>query len=333
MIQFLVRRIGLALFTCFFISIIAFGVISIPPGDFATFYAYQAAKGGVRPGTQAFKDIEEDLRRRYHLDRPIVEQYAVWFWDTLHWDFGLSLMQLRPTKDLIGERIVMTVVLAAVTITFTWVMAIPIGIYSAVRHNTIGDYTVTFVGFLGLAIPDFLLGLALLWWVYVYFDVLLDGLYSIEYKAAPWSLGKLWDVIKHLWIPAVVLGTSGTAGLVRIMRNNLLDELRRPYVVTARAKGMSEWKLILKYPVRVALNPVISGVGYILPALFSGSIIVSVVLNLPTLGPLLLAALLSQDLYVASTVIFLLGIMTVIGILLSDILLAIADPRVKIETT
>ena len=334
MIAFIVRRVMLGLMTSFVISVLAFAIITVPPGDFATFYAYQVGqRSGITPGTERFVQIEEDLRRRYHLDDPVVLQYTNWAWDLMHGDLGLSLMQLKPAREVIGERLLMTIVLAATTIVFTWVMAIPIGIYSAVRQYTIGDYAVTFVGFLGLAVPDFLLGITLLWVVYDRFDVLMDGLFSTEYATADWSFARLWNLAKHMVIPGIVLGTAGTAGLIRIMRNNLLDELRKPYVVTARAKGLSEWRTVMKYPVRVALNPVISGVGYILPALLSGSIIVSVVLNLPTLGPLLLTAILSQDLYMASSIILMLGVLTVVGILLSDLLLAVADPRVKIEST
>ena len=333
MIAFLVRRLLLGVMTSVVISGLAFAIIVAPPGDFATYYAYQlGTRMGAYPGSDEFIQIETTLRRQFHLDDHVVLQYSNWAWGVLHGDLGLSLMQLRPAKDVIGERLLMTVVLAATTIVFTWIMAIPIGIYSAVRQHTIGDYAVTFVGFLGLAVPDFLLGITLLWVVYDQFNVLMDGLNTPEYAGADWSLGRVWNLLQHLVIPSIVLGTSGTAGLIRIMRNNLLDELRKPYVVTARAKGVPEWRLVLKYPVRVALNPVISGVGYILPALFSGSIIVSVVLNLPTLGPLLLDSLLGQDLYMAASVILILSVLTIIGILLSDLLLALADPRVKIES-
>jgi peptide/nickel transport system permease protein len=322
------------LITTLFISVLSFAVIVAPPGDFASFYtANIAADMGIYPGDPQYDEIELGLRVQFNLDKPIVLQYLHWGWRLFHGNLGLSLEQRRPVREVMGERLLMTVVLAATTIAFTWAMALPIGIYSAVRQHTLEDYAVTFIGFLGLAVPDFLLGLTLLWVVFDRFDVLMDGLFTPEYYGAPWSLGRVWNLIQHLWIPSLVLGTSGTAGLIRIMRNNLLDELRRPYVVTARAKGLSEWRLVLKYPVRVALNPLISGAGYILPALFSGSIIVSVVLNLPTLGPVLLQALKSQDTYMAATAILFLGILTVVGILLSDVMLALADPRIKLETT
>ena len=334
MITFFVRRLLLALITIWVISVISFGVIVIPPGDFATQYAdrLNGQEGGIGIDSATYRRMVEDLRRQYNLNRPITVQYLAWAWDILHGDLGLALRELEPVRDVLGERIVNTLILAVTTMVFSWIMAIPIGIYSAVRQHTPGDYIVTFFGFLGLAVPDFLLGLTLLWVVFDRFDILLDGLFTSEYKAAPWSPGRVWDLMKHLWIPAIVLGTSGTAGLIRILRNNLLDELRKPYVVTARAKGMPEWKLVVKYPVRVALNPVLSGIGYVLPALFSGSIIVSVVLNLPTIGPKLLQALQTQDISLASSSILILGALTVIGILVSDILLAVADPRVKMET-
>ena len=210
-------------------------------------------------------------------------------------------------------------------------MAIPIGIYSALRHNTPGDYIVTFVGFLGLAIPDFLLALVLMWIGFAYFDISVGGLFSTPYLDAPWSFDRFVDMLKHLWAPAIVLGTAGTAGLIRILRNNLLDELAKPYVVAARARGVPNWKLVFKYPVRIAMNPFISTLGYLLPFLMSGSIIVSVVLSLPTLGPILLQSLMAEDLYLAATIVLLLGILTIVGTLISDILLVVFDPRIKLE--
>ena len=333
MIGFLLRRVLLGILTTFVISVLSFAIITVPPGDFATRYGNRLSMSqGIAFGSDQHQSIIAGLRSQYTLDKPLPVQYLNWAWDLMHGNLGIEMTTLRPVKEIMGDRLLNTVILAVTTITFTWVMAIPIGIYSAVRHNSPGDYAVTFIGFLGLAVPDFLLGITLLWVVFDRFEVLLDGLFSPEYYGADWSLGRVWNLFQHLWIPALVLGTSGTAGLIRILRNNLLDELRKPYVVTARAKGVPEWKLVIKYPVRVALNPLISGVGYLLPALFSGSIIVSVVLNLPTLGPVLLEALLNQDTYMAASSILLLGILTVIGILVSDLLLALADPRVKIST-
>jgi peptide/nickel transport system permease protein len=248
-----------------------------------------------------------------------------------HGDFGMSLEYNRPVRDIVLERLIMTVILAGATALFAWGLSIPIGIYSAVRQHSVEDYTVTFIGFMGLAVPDFLLALWLLWISFTYFpDHSIGGLFSPEYMEAPWSFGRVVDLMSHLWIAMFVVGTAGTAALIRVMRANLLDELNRPYVVTARAKGLSEWKLTLKYPVRIALNPLVSTLGYLLPLLMSGSIIVSVVLSLPTEGPLLLRALLAEDMFVSATIVLLLGTLTVIGTLMSDILLGILDPRIRL---
>lgn len=239
-------------------------------------------------------------------------------------EFGL------PVTRVVSERLLMTVILATTTAVFAWGIAIPIGIYSAVRQHSPEDYVFTFIGFLGLAVPDFLLALWLLWVSFAYVGQSIGGLFSPEYMVAPWSLARVWDLMSHLWIAAFVVGTAGTAALIRVMRANLLDELQRPYVITARAKGLPEWRVIMKYPVRVALNPLISTVGYLLPFLISGSIIVSVVLNLPTEGPLLLRALLTEDLFVSASIVLVLGAMTVIGTFISDILLGLLDPRIRI---
>lgn len=332
MIAFLVRRTLLAGLTTFAISIVGFVVIQLPPGDYITLYVQTLTDSAGEGSAAEMVDpaLEAQLRRDYGLDQPLVVQYAKWAWRMLRFDWGISFMyQQRITDVIIGDRLVNTVLLAMGTVLFTWVLAIPIGIYSAVRHNTFGDYAVTFVGFLGLAVPDFLLALALMWVAFASFGISAGGLYSPEYLTAPWSLGRVVDLLKHLWIPAIVLGTSGTAGLIRILRNNLLDELGKLYVIAARAKGLAESRLVFKYPVRIALNPLVSTVGYLLPFLFSGSVIVSVVLSLPTLGPVLLTALLQQDLFLAATIMVLLGVLTVVGTLISDVLLVVVDPRIR----
>jgi peptide/nickel transport system permease protein len=263
-------------------------------------------------------------------------RYAKWMWNLLQGDFGLSFQFFcssfaveRTVKEIIGDRIWLTIALTGFTAMVTWTFAIPVGIYSAVRQHSIGDYAFTLLGFSGLAVPDFLLGLVLMYVAFAYFDQAVGGLFSGDFQDSSWSLAKVWDLFKHLWIPAIVLGTSGTASLIRIMRNNLLDELGKPYVATARAKGAISWRLIVKYPVRVAINPLISTVGYLLPALVSGSVIVSVVLSLPTLGPVLLDSIVQEDIYLAGFIILMLGVLTVIGTLISDILLAVVDPRIK----
>ena len=330
MLAFLVRRTLLAGLTSFAISIIAFLAVQLPPGDFASTYVQNLLGGASAPSTIGNLELEAQLRADLGLDQPQFVQYGKWMWRMIRLEFGTSIEHSKRISEVIGQRLVNTVLLAVGTVLFTWVLAIPIGVYSAVKHNTPADYTVTFVGFLGLAVPDFLLALTLLWIGFAYFDISIGGLYSQIYLEAPWSFAKFIDLLKHLWIPAIVLGTAGTAGLIRILRNNLLDELAKPYVVAARARGVPEWKLVLKYPVRMALNPFISTIGYLLPFLLSGSVIVSVVLSLPTLGPTLLRALIVEDLYLASTIVLMLGILTVIGTLLSDILLVVFDPRIKI---
>ena len=326
MLGFLGRRVLLGLFTIWAISVIAFIVIQLPEGDWIDNYVLQLEFAGDPVS------IEEAnaLRIQYGLDRPIYIQYGKWVRRMTQLDFGYSYYLEVPVKQILAQRIPSQILLAGVTITFTWLFAIPIGIYSAVRKRSLGDYTFTFLGFTGLAVPDFLLALILMYISFAYFGQTVGGFFSREYLTAEWSMARVWDLIKHLWIPAIVLGTAGTASLIRIMRNNLLDELPKPYVLTAMAKGLPMWWAILKYPVRVALNPLVSTIGYLLPALIGGSIIVSVVLSLPTLGPVLLRALLEQDMFLAGTIVLLLGALTVVGTLISDVLLVILDPRIRV---
>ena len=335
MVTFLVRRSVLAVFTIFSISIFSFMIIQLPAGDYVDSYILRQIEegfGGVqRTSATGLLERKEALRKLYGLDRPLYIQYFKWVGRVVQGRFGQALEYRLPIWEVIKDRLFLTIILAGATVVFTWVLAIPIGIYTAVNQRSVADYSFTFAGFLGLATPDFLLALILMYMAFVYFHFSVGGLFSPEYVSAAWSLARAWDLFIHLWIPALILGTSGTAGLIRVMRANLLDELRKPYVVTARAKGLAEWRLILKYPVRVALNPLVSTIGYLLPYLISGSIIVSVVLSLPTLGPVLLQSLFTQDLFLASSIILLLGVMTVIGTLLSDILLVIVDPRIRIS--
>ena len=334
MLSYIIRRTLLALLTIWALSLISFVVIQLPPGDFVDTYILELTGGSWATGGGAAlgPEFEAALRKQFGLDQPIYVQYSKWAWKMVrHGDFGMSLEYNRPVRDIVLERLIMTVILAGATALFAWGLSIPIGIYSAVRQHSVEDYTVTFIGFMGLAVPDFLLALWLLWISFTYFpDHSIGGLFSPEYMEAPWSFGRVVDLMSHLWIAMFVVGTAGTAALIRVMRANLLDELNRPYVVTARAKGLSEWKLTLKYPVRIALNPLVSTLGYLLPLLMSGSIIVSVVLGLPTEGPLLLRALLAEDLFVSATIVLLLGTLTVIGTLMSDIMLGILDPRIRI---
>lgn len=327
MVSYILRRLLIALGTVWVISVIAFTIIQLPPGDYVTSYIAQL----MSTGTLVTQEEADALRQQYGLNQPIYVQYSKWIWLILHGNFGVSMEWRRPVMEVIGDRLLLTVLLAFAAVIFTWILAIPIGIYSAVRQYSVGDYVFTFIGFIGLAIPNFLLALVIMYVAFAYLGASISGLFSPEYVDAPWSTARVIDLLKHLWLPALILGTAGTAQLARILRANLLDELRKPYVVTARAKGLSEFKTIFKYPVRVALNPFISTIGYTLPFLVSGSIIVSIVLSLPTVGPLLLKALLAQDMFLAGTIVLLLGIMTVIGTLVSDVLLVWIDPRIRLE--
>jgi peptide/nickel transport system permease protein len=311
----------------FVISILSFIIIQLPPGDFLTSYAATLSE----QGDSVSEEQLQALREAYGLGQPIYVQYTKWMSGVLRGDFGFSLEWGMPVKELIWGRLGLTVVLSLSSLLFVWTLAVPIGIYSATNQYSPLDYTATFFGFLGLAIPNFMLALVLMWIGFAYFGQDVGGLLSPEYKNAPWSPAKVWDLIKHLWIPMLVLGTAGTAGLIRTMRANMLDEVNQPYVETARAKGLTERNLIWKYPVRVALNPFVSTVGWALPELVSGETITAVVLSLPTVGPLLLRALLSQDMFLAGAIILLISVLTIIGTLLSDILLAWLDPRIRYE--
>ncbi|NLS77130.1 MAG: ABC transporter permease [Chloroflexi bacterium] len=327
MLQYILRRVMYLIPTLIAISIVSFVIIQLPPGDYLTTHIASLAQSGMQ-----LQQHEIDmLKREYGLDQPMHMQYLRWLWKALHGNFGLSLEYRLPVSDLIWERLWLTVILSLTTILFNWALAIPIGIYSATHQYTPLDYLFTFVGFVGLGTPNFLLALILMWIAYSSFGFSVGGLFSPSFEEAPWSLAKVVDLIKHLWIPIFILGLSGTAGLIRTMRAQMLDELRKPYVVTARAKGLTESKAIWKYPVRVALNPFVSTVGWALPQLVSGSTIVSVVLSLPTAGPLLLRALQNQDMYLAGSFLMLLSILTVIGTLISDVLLAVLDPRIRFE--
>jgi peptide/nickel transport system permease protein len=323
------RRVLLAVFTVWAISVLSFAIIQLPPGDYVSSYiAQMASMGSVVSDEEA-----QALRIQYGLGQPVYVQYLKWMKLVVVGDFGMSMEWKRPVTEVIASRLWMTVVISVAALILTWVLALPIGIYSAVRQYSIGDYVATFIGFIGLAVPNFLLALVLLYLGFVFFNAHIGGLFSVELQDADWSAAKVWDLLKHLPIPALILGLAGTAQQIRIMRANLLDELRKPYVVTARSKGLPELKVITKYPVRVALNPFASTIGYTLPYIVSGSIIVSLVLGLPTVGPLLLKALIAQDMFLAGTIVLLLGVMTVIGTLISDVLLVWIDPRIRLEDT
>jgi peptide/nickel transport system permease protein len=327
MLAYLARRLLLAIVTIWAVSVLSFFIIQLPAGDYVD--AYIALQRET--GSSVSRQEAENLRIQYGLDQPVYVQYGKWVALILQGNFGMSMEWRRPVLEVIGDRLALTVVVSVVALMFTWAVALPIGIYSAVRQYSIGDYIFTFVGFFGLATPSFLVALVVLYLAFSLFGANVGGLFSSEFKLAPWSLAKIWDMLKHLPIPALILALSATAQLIRVMRANLLDEVRKPYVVTARARGLPESRVILKYPVRVALNPFASTLGYLFPHIVSGSIIVSVVLSLPTLGPVLLRSLQSQDMFLAGTIVLLIGVMTVIGTLVSDLALLLIDPRIRLE--
>ncbi|RYE86797.1 MAG: ABC transporter permease [Hyphomicrobiales bacterium] len=326
MLRYVIKRLLYMIPTLFGMSIIAFLIIQLPPGDYITSMIASMSDSGQNADPAQI----EALRRAYGFDDPIWLQYVKWIWGILsRGDFGYSFEWNRPVAELIWERMGSTLSISLAALLFVWAVSLPIGIYSAVRRHSIGDYTFTFLGFLGLAIPNFILALTLMYVAYKYMGQSVGGLYSPEYVNAPWSWNKLLDLLAHLWIPIIVIGTNGTAALIRILRANLTDELNKPYMITARAKGLPEYRAVMKYPVRIALNPFVSAIGWVLPELISGVTITAIVLNLPTAGPLLLRALISQDMYLAGSFILLMGVLTLIGMLISDLLLAVLDPRIR----
>jgi peptide/nickel transport system permease protein len=326
MALYILRRLLLMIPTVIGISIVTFIIIQLPPGDFLTTMLAGMASQGEEVNREAIAALQE----QYGLGQPLYVQYWKWFSGIIfRGDFGQSFIYNRPVGDLIWDRIGFSAALAVTTLLVSWLLAFPIGFYSATHQYTPLDYLFTFIGFIGLAIPEFMLALVLLYVAFRYFGLSLGGLFSPEYVEAAWSLAKFGDLLRHLWIPVLIVSVAGTAGLIRITRANLLDELNKPYVVTARAKGLSERRLLLKYPVRVALIPFVSTVGWELPAIISGEAIISIVLNLQTTGPLLLDALRAEDMYLAGSLIFIVSILTVIGTLISDIVLAWMDPRIR----
>lgn len=327
MFQYILKRLLMLPFLFLLFSVIAFALIQAPPGDFLTSYMALLASSGSSLGAEHV----EALRQMYGLDQPLYIQYFRWMGNLLQGNLGISLEWNRPVLDLIGDRLVLTVVLALFSFVLTWALAIPIGIFSATHQYSFFDYLFTALSYIGFATPNFLFALILMWFAFSRFGISVTGLFSEEFVNAPWSWARIVDLLKHLWVPVVILGTDGTARLSRIMRANLLDEMNKPYVVMARAKGMSEWQLVWKYPVRLALNPLVSTLGWYLPTLFSGSTIVATVLNLQNIGPVLLRALVSQDMYLAGSIILIYCLLTIVGTLLSDILLAWLDPRIRME--
>ena len=310
------------------LSMIIFIVIELPPGDYLTMYVMQLEHSG----TDVAEETIVSLTAVYGLDKPFVQRYLRWIWNIVtRGDLGRSFQYDKPVTEVIGERIMLTMVLSLLSMLFTYAVAIPIGIYSATHQYSFADYLLTFAGFIGLAVPGFLLALVILYVAHTEFGVSVTGLFAPEYVGAPWSLAKVGSMLQRIWIPIILVGMAGTASLIRVMRGVLLDELRKQYVITARAKGIAEVKLLFKYPVRVAINPIVSTVGWLLPRIISITPLVAIVLNLPTTGPMLLGALLHQDMYLAGSFVLILSLLTVIGTLLSDVLLAVLDPRIRYE--
>ncbi len=285
--------------------------------------------GLERQGIKIREEEIANLKRLYGLDKPMYVQYFIWMRNLLSGNLGRSLQWDKPVNEILAERLPLTILISLLTTVFVWVVAIPIGIYSAIHQYSVFDYTFTFIGFIGLSIPGFLLALILQWFFFSRFNIAMTGLFSPEFINAPWNMSKIFDMLKHIWLPVIIIGLSGTAGLIRTMRGNLLDELGKQYVVVARAKGLPERELIFKYPVRMAINPLISTIGWMLPGIVSGETLVSIVLNIQTIGPILLGAVMAQDMYLAGSVTMLLSLLTLLGTLISDILLAWVDPRIR----
>lgn len=328
MLKYIFRRILLVTPVLIAVSIIVFFIIQLPPGDYVTHYAAQMSAQGENMTAAEMAD----MRARLNLDKHWFIQYMLWMRDIIFdFDFGHSFNYNEPVTTVVGRYMVLTLIVSLVTMAFTYLIAIPIGIYSAVRQYSIGDYIASTIGFLGMATPNFLLAIILMYVSYVNFGDPLLGLFSNEFENAPWTWAKVWDLAKHMVIPIIVIGTASTAGLIRIMRGQMLDEINKPNVVTARSKGLSETKILFKYPTRAAMNPIVSTFGWTLSSIFTGSTITAIVLNLPIQGPVMYNALLGQDMYLAGTWLLFMAVLTVVGTLISDILLAWLDPRVRTE--
>ena len=327
MLSYIVRRLLIMIPTLLAISALVFLIIQLPPGDFFETMINQIRARGESVDLQRI----EFLKQQYGFDKPMWEQYLVWVWGLVRGDMGYSFEYELPVNEVVGDRLYLTVLVSFSTIVFTWIVSFPIGLYSAARQYSWGDYTLTFVGFIGLATPNFLLALVLLYIANVMFGTSVGGLMDTQYIDQPWTWGKFVSVLEHLWIPVIVIGTSGTAAMIRRLRANLLDELEKQYVVTARAKGLSPLRLLIKYPFRIAMNFFIADIGSMLPSVISGAAVVEIVLSLPTTGPMLLGALQSQDMYLAGSFLMFLAFLTVIGVLVSDMALAVLDPRIRLQ--
>jgi peptide/nickel transport system permease protein len=326
MFAYIIRRLFIMIPTLLAISFLIFVIVQAPPGDYLSTVIAECQSRNESGCGDKIRILQEE----FHLDRPFVEQYGYWVWGLLQGDLGYSFEYQLPVTQVVGDRLWLTMIVTFATVLFTWVVAFPIGVYSATHQYSLSDYAVTFFGMLGLAVPSFLLALVLLYLANVYLGISIGGLMDPQYIDQPWSWGKFESILQHLLIPTLVIGSSGTAAMIRRLRANLLDELHKQYVVTARAKGLPAGRLLLKYPLRMSLNPFIADIGTLLPELVSGAVIVSQVMSLPTTGPMLLDALRSQDMYLAGSFLMFLAVLTVVGVLLSDLALAALDPRIRL---
>jgi peptide/nickel transport system permease protein len=327
MLRYLVHRVLIMIPTLIAISIVVFTIINLPPGDYFSTYIAELQSSGEAADLAKI----HFLQVQYGFDRPLWEQYLYWVAGLLQGDMGYSFAYNLPVNQVVGDRLLMTFLVSFTTILFTYLVAFPIGVYSATHQYSWTDHTLTLLGFLGLATPSFLLALVLLYLANVYFGISIGGLMEPRYVGQPWTWQKVFSVLAHIWIPVIVIGTAGTASMIRRLRANLLDELQKQYVVTARAKGLPPLRTLLKYPLRMALNPFISDIGSLLPHVISGAAIVSVVMSLPTTGPMLLDALRSQDMYLAGSFLMFMSFLTVIGVFVSDLALAVLDPRIRLQ--
>jgi len=327
---YFIRRTVYAILLTFLVSVLAFIVIQLPPGDYASTYVARISSAGMTEERR--QELLAAITQRYALDRPMHEQYITWMRNILtKGDFGMSFNWNRPVQRIIVERLPLTITLGLIPLVFQFLVAIPIGLYSAVNQYTKGDYFFTFFSFVGVSIPNFLLALVIMVFLFTNFNISIGGLFSPQYREAPWSLAKVIDLLQHLIVPVIVIAMESTAGTVRTLRATMLDELGKDYMKVARAKGLSKWAAVIKHALRIALNPIIAALGWQLPAIVSGSMIVSIVVGIPTVGPVLHQALLSQDMYLAGGIILVLSALTIFGTLLSDLLLAVSDPRISFD--
>ena len=327
MIRYIITRIGAMIPTLLLASIVIFTIIQLPPGDYVETYIGEL----IASGESVDLERAQYLREEYGLDQPMIQRYFAWIGNFIIGDFGYSFEHQRPVSEVVGNSLFFTILLSFFTIILTWVIAFPIGIYSATHQYSWGDYGLTFTGLLGMATPNFLLALIMMYLLRTWFGTSIGGLMDAEYIGQDMSWGKFWSVMEHLIVPTIVIGTAGTAAMIRRIRANLLDELQKQYVVTARAKGVPPFKALVKYPLRMSLNFFVADIGSLLPAIISGAEIVSIVLSLPTTGPLLISALKSQDMYLAGSFLMFVATLTVIGVLISDIALGFLDPRIRLS--